>query len=110
MSILKAKGLLNAIETDLDKSNAKDMVCDNAAFTSLTFNITDSQITHIRECVTAKSGWDALRIVHQGSGGRMVLQQRLWGLRIVDGEDLTKHLHRFSELASQLEGLLAKVK
>ena len=73
--ILKEKGLLTAIEGDLDESNAKDLARDNAAFTILTLNIKDSQITHIQECGTAREAWDALRIVHQGIGasGRMVL-------------------------------------
>jgi len=107
--ILKEKGLLTAIEAELDKANAKDVARDNAAFTILTLNIKDSQITHIHGCVTAKQAWDALKIIHQGIGasGRMVLQQRLWGLRMVEGEDMAEHLNNFRELASQLEGLSA---
>jgi len=98
-----------AIEEKLDKANAKDTAKDNAAFTILTLNIKDSQITHIQECVTAKEAWDALKIVHQGIGasGRMVLQQRLWGLRMVEEEDMAEHLNKFRELASQLAGLSA---
>jgi len=105
--ILKEKGLLTAIEQDPDKGNAKDTARDNAAFTILTLNVRDSQITHIQECVTAKAAWEALRIVHQGIGasGRMVLMQRLWALRMVEGDDMAEHLNKFRELANQVEGL-----
>ena len=80
--ILKEKGLLTAIAEDLDKSDSKALSRDNAAFTILTLNVKDSQITHIQECSTAKEAWEALRTVHQGIGasGRMVLMQRLWAL------------------------------
>ena len=83
------------------------MACDNAAFTILTLNVKDSQITHILECSTAKEAWEAIRTVHQGIGatGRMVLMQRLWALRLVEGEDMAEHLNRFRELANQVESL-----
>jgi len=105
--ILKEKGLLTAIEQDPDKGNAKDTARDNAAFTILTLNARDSQITHIQECATAKAEWEALRIVHQGIGasGRMVLMQRLWALRMVEGDDMAEHLNKFRELANQVKGL-----
>jgi len=89
---LKEKGLLTAIEETVDKTNVKALSRDNAAFTILTLNVKDSQITHIQECVTAKEAWEALRIVHQGIGasGRMILMQRLWALRMVEGEDMAE--------------------
>jgi len=75
--MLKEKGLLLAIEDDLEKSNSKAVSRDNAAPTILTLNVRDSRITHIEECETAKEAWEALRIVHQGIGvsGHMVLMQ-----------------------------------
>ena len=84
--ILKEKGLLPAIEENLDKTNSKALAQDNAAFTILTLNVKDSQITHIQECSTAKQAWESLRIVHQGIGesGRIVLMQRLGALRMVE--------------------------
>ena len=105
--ILKEKSLLSAIENHPDKSNSKEIAQDNAAFTILTLNIKDSQITHIQECGTAKDAWDTLRVVHQGIGasGRMVLLQRLWALRMVEGEDMSEHLNRFRELSNQVESL-----
>ena len=95
--ILKDKGLLTAIENELDKGNAKDLARDNAAFTILTLNVRDSQITHIQECATAKAAWEALRIMHQGIGAssRMVLMQRLWALRMAEGDDMVEHLNKF---------------
>jgi len=105
--ILKEKGLLTAIEENLDKSDDKALSCDNAAFTILTLNVKDSQITDIQECTSAKEAWEALRTVHQGIGasGRMVLIQRLWALRLLEGEDMGEHLNRFRELANQVQGL-----
>ena len=84
--ILKEKGLLQAIEENLDKTNSKALAQDNAAFTMLTLNVKDSQITHIQECSTAKQAWGSLCIIHHGIGasGRMVLMQRLW-LEFVTG-------------------------
>ena len=52
--ILKEKGLLTAIEEDLDKNDSKAISRDNAAFTILTLNVRDSQITHIQQSSTAK--------------------------------------------------------
>jgi len=105
--ILKEKGLLSAIEENLDKSDDKALSRDNAAFTILTLNVKDSRITHIQECTSAKEAWEALRTVHQGIGasGRMVLIQRLWALRLLEGDDMAEHLNRFRELANQVQGL-----
>jgi len=105
--IIKEKSLLSAIESDLDKSNHKEIARDNAALILLTLNIKDSQITHVRECTTAKVAWDILKHVHQGIGasGRMVLLQRLWTLRVVEGEDMAEHLNRFRKLTNQVESL-----
>jgi len=110
--ILKEKGLLPAIEENLDNTNSKALAQDNAAFTILTLNVKDSQITHIQECSTAKQAWESLRIVHQGIGasGRMVLMQRLWALRRVEGADMTEHLNKFRELANEVGSLSANGK
>ena len=110
--ILKEKGLVSAIEEDLDKGNSKAVSRDNAAFSTLTLNVKDSQITHIQECGTAKAAWEALRVIHQGIGasGRMVLMQRLWALRMVEGDDMAEHLNKFKEIASQVESLSANGK
>jgi len=110
--ILKEKGFLQAIEENLDKTNSKALAQDNAAFTILTLNVKDSQITHIPECSTAKQAWEWLRIVDQGIGasGRMVLMQRLWALRMVEGDDMAQHLNKFRELANQVGSLSANRK
>jgi len=52
--ILKEKGLLTAIEEEVDENNSKEVGRDNAAFTILTLNIKGSQITHIQECCTER--------------------------------------------------------
>ena len=82
---------------------------DNQAFTIITLNIRDSQIPHIQKCKTAKEAWDMLRAVHQGIGanGRMVLTQRLWALRLHEGDDMAAHLNAFREIANQIENLLS---
>ena len=110
--ILKEKGLLTAIEESLDKTNNKAIALDNAAFTIITLNVRDSKITHIQDCGTAQEAWEALRIVHQGIGasGKMVLIQRLWALRMVEGEDMAEHLNRFRELANQVQSLSSNSK
>jgi len=54
ISILKEKGLLTDIEENLDTSDDKALSRDNAAFTILTLNVKDSQITHIEEWTSAK--------------------------------------------------------
>ena len=80
---------------------------DNQAFTIITLNIKDSQVPHIQRCTTAKEAWDSLREVHQGKGtdGRMILTQRLWSLRLKEGEDMASHLNVFREIANQIENL-----
>ena len=99
--ILKEKDLLSAIE------DSEETVCsskDDQAFTIITLNIKDSQIPYIQDATTSKEAWTALKEVHQGIGinGRMVLLQRLWGLRMVEGDDMAQHLNLFRELANQL--------
>ena len=106
--ILKEKDLLSAIEEETVSSVAKD----NQAFTIITLNIKDSQIPHIQDTTTAKKAWEALKEVHQGIGtnGRMILMQRLWALKMAEGQDMSEHLNRFRELANQLRGLSAEGK
>jgi len=85
--ILKEKGLLSAIEdTDTPVSTSKD----DQAFTIITLNIKDSQIPYIQDATTTKVACTALVDVHQGIGmnGRMVLMQRLWGLRMSEDDDM----------------------
>ena len=91
--------MLRGIEGDLDAGDSKDIARDNAAFTILTLNIKDLQITHIQKCGRAREAWDALRTFHQGIGasGRMILLQPLWDLRMVEGEDMAEHLNKFRE-------------
>jgi len=105
--ILKEKNLLSAIE-DTEVSASKD----DQAFTIITLNIKDSQIPHIQDTTTAKQAWAALREVHQGIGtnGRMVFMQRLWALKMTEGQDMAQHLNQFRELANQLRGLSAEGK
>lgn len=104
---LEGKRLLTAIEEELDEDDIHAVQRDNQAFTILTLNIKNSQITHIQDCETVQEAWEALREVHQGIGatGRMVLMQRLWGLRMQDGDDMAGHLNKFRELANQVESL-----
>ena len=102
--ILKEKGHLSAIEeSDSNFSSQKD----DQAFTIITLNIKDSQIPYIQDATTTKEAWTALKEVHQGIGmnGRMVLMQRLWGLRMSEGEDMAQHLNLFREIANQLRSL-----
>jgi len=102
--ILKEKGLLTAIEEELDKSDSKAVARDNAAFTILTPNVKDSQITHIQECSTAKEAWEALRTVHQGIGatGRMVLMQSISKNSGLHSERPVHQTHRTPECQSRI--------
>jgi len=99
--ILKEKDLLSAIE---DSSNTLSSNKDDQAFTIITLNIKDSQIPYIQDATSTKEAWSALQEVHQGIGmnGRMVLMQRLWGLRMSEEEDMAQHLNEFREIANQL--------
>ena len=100
--ILKEQDLVEAIEEEI-VSAAKD----DQAFTIITLNIKDSQIPHIQDATTAKEAWASLKEVHEGIGtiGRMVLMQRLWALKMSEGQDMAQHLNQFRELANQLWGL-----
>ena len=102
--ILKEKDLLSAIE---DSGSSVNSTKDDQAFTIITLNIKDSQIPYIQDATTTKEAWTALKEVHQGIGmnGRLVLMQRLWGLRMSEGEDMAQHLNLFRELANQLRSL-----
>jgi len=101
--ILKEKDLLAAIENSTVSTTK-----DDQAFTIITLNIKDLQIPYIQDATTTKDAWEALREVHQGIGmnGRMVLLQRLWALKMLEGEDMAQHLNQFRELSNQLRSLL----
>ena len=102
--ILKEKDLLSAIgDSDTPPTPNKD----DQVFTIITLNIMDSQIPYIQDATTTKEAWTALKEVHQGIGmnGRMVLMQRLWGLRMLEGDDMAQHLNLFREIANQLRSL-----
>ena len=107
IGILKEKELQQALE-DSTVSSSKD----DLAFTIITLNIKDSQIPYIQNATTAKEAWAALKEVHQGIGtnGRMILMQRLWALKISEGQDMAEHLNQFRELANQLRSLSSEDK
>jgi len=102
--ILKEKGVLEAIEDSEDSISPRK---DNQAFTIITLNIKDSQIPYIQDASSTRDAWKSLKEVHQGIGmnGRMILMQRLWGLKITEADDTAQHLNQFRELANQLSGL-----
>ena len=104
IGILKEKDLLPAIE---DSDSPVSSSHDNQAFTVITLNIKDSQIPYIQNAKTTKQAWTALKKVHHGIGinGKMVLMQRLWGLRMSAGDDMAQHLNLFRELSNQLPSL-----
>jgi hypothetical protein len=93
--------------TNTGSRDAAWLVKDNQAFTIITLNSKDSQISYIQNCTTAKDAWEALKEVHQGIGsnGWMVLMQRLWGLHMREGDDMAVHLNTFRELANQVASL-----
>jgi len=102
--ILNERDLLEAIE-DSTVSTAKD----DQEFTIITQNIKDSQIRQIEDAMTAQEAWASLKEVHQriGTNGRMVVMQRLWAVKISEGQDMAEQLNQLRELANQLRGLSA---
>jgi len=90
IQIVKEKDLLEAIESSTVSAAKGDQ-----AFTIITLNIKDSQIPHIQDASTAMEAWTSLKEVHQGIGtyGRMVLMQRLWALKMSEGQDMAQHLN-----------------
>jgi len=109
--ILKEKGLAGALEDTTadqsDTSSGNPECVNDQAFTIISLNIRDSQIPHIQSARNAKEAWDALARVHQGIGsnGRMILMQRLWGLHLKEGQDMSVHLNSFKEQSTQVANL-----
>ena len=64
-------------------------------------------MSYIQDATTTEEAWTALKEVHQGIGmnGRMALMQRLWGLRMLEGDDMAQHLNLFREMANQLRSV-----
>jgi len=102
--ILKEKDLLSAIEDSEDRVSSSK---DDQPFTIFTLNVKDSQIPYIQDVTTTKEAWTALKKAHHciRMNRRMVLMQRLWGLRMSDGDDMAQHLNHFRELGNQLGSL-----
>jgi len=111
LRILKEKGLAGALEDDSADDASTDQESrdrkNDQAFTIISLNIRDSQIPHIQASSNAKEAWEALAKVHQGIGsnGRMVLMQKLWGLHLSEGQDMSAHLNSFKELSTQVANL-----
>ena len=113
LRILKEKGLSRALEEipadDTDSASVSTITdrANDQAFTIICLNIRDSQIPHIQTASNAKEAWEALAKVHQGIGsnGRMILMQRLWGLHLMEGQEMSAHLNSFKELSTQVANL-----
>ena len=113
LRIHKEKGLASAVVdmaadgADSSSNTATTERVNDQAFTIICLNIHDSQIPHIQAASNAKEAWDALANVYQGIGanGRMVLMQRLWGLHLKEGQDVSVHLNSFKELSTQVANL-----
>ena len=113
LRILKEKGFASAVVdmaadgADSSSNTATTERVNDQAFTIICLNIHDSLIPHIQSATNAKEAWDTLPKVHQGIGanGRMVLMQRLWGLNLNKGQDVSAHLNSFKELSTQVANL-----
>jgi len=111
LRILKGKGLPGALEdTTADQpetSSGNTEYVNDQACTIISLNIRDSQIPHIQSARNAKEAWDALAKVNQGIGsnGGLILIQRLWGLHLKEGQDMSVHLNSFKELSTQVANL-----
>jgi len=113
LRILQEKGLASAVvdmaadAADSSSNTATTESVNDQAFTIICLNIHDSQIPHIQSASNAKEAWDTLAKVDQGIGanGRMVLMQRLWGLHLKEGQDVSVHLNSFKELSTQVANL-----
>ena len=62
---------------------------------------------HNQLCATVKEAWHSLREVHQGNvtNRRMIFTQRLWFLRLKEGEDMASRNNVFREIVNQTENL-----
>jgi len=111
LRILKENGLARALadaaDDDTTVSHETTDRINDQAFTIISLNIRDSQIPHIQAATSAKVAWEALAKVHQGIGsnGRMVLMQKLWGLHLKEGQDMSAHVNTFKELSTQVANL-----
>jgi len=113
LQILKVKGLARVLEDgSAEDSGINNAVKEwkkknNQAFTMISLNICHSQIPHIETARNAQEARDAVATVHQGIGsnGRMVLMQRIWSLHLKEGQDMSAHVNKFKELATQVANL-----
>lgn len=106
--LLTEKGVWKAIT-----GNAPDPVTDawtegdQKAHATIALNVDDGQIQHIRNCITARAAWEALKEFHEkdSPGNRVYILRKIMRLRLEEGGDIEEHVSKLNELFQKLLAL-----
>lgn len=71
----------------------------------------DAYLHHINLLKTSMEVWDDLNALFgsQASSAKMSLKQKLFGLKMMEGDNIVQHISKFRSLTNQLVGIKAKV-
>ena len=69
--------------------------------------VSDSVLLNVSGEATANTLWDKLRTLYQSKSlvNKLILQKKLYTLRMKDGDSVIKHLNTFNTLVSQLSSV-----
>lgn len=111
--LMKEKGVWKAIkDTAPEPVTSEWTVMDEKALTTIALNVEDDQIPHIRNSVTAKFAWNALKEFHEKDtpSNRVYLFRTIMSQRLEEGGNVEAHVAKMNELYQKLLALSDEIK
>lgn len=77
---------------------------DDKAFSTIVQTVDEMQLTHVRDCDTAKAAWDSLQAIHEknSAGVRVRILRTLMRQRADEGTNIEQHANKIKEMFQQL--------
>ncbi|UYV75014.1 hypothetical protein LAZ67_12002096, partial [Cordylochernes scorpioides] len=77
---------------------------DSKARAIINLSITDSQIVHVKNLLTAKATWDTLKNIYERKtlSGKIYLLKKLYSLKLEEDKDMQQHITTMMELVDKL--------
>ncbi|KAH8339647.1 hypothetical protein KR067_006441, partial [Drosophila pandora] len=110
-SVLVHSGLWSVTSGELTETNVPEgqqfAALDSKALATITLSVKSSQLTYIKNCLTAVEAWTKLKEVHQPSGPvrKVQLYKKLLNKRMEQGQSMTTYISEFVEILDGLTGV-----
>jgi hypothetical protein len=109
--VLQMKDLWEMVDEEENLSDSAWSKKSDKARAIIGLSVSDSQLSHIRDCKTAKQVWTALAKVHEGSNlmRRLQLRREFVMLKKVSGESVQQYINRVNEARNKLTSIDDKI-